>query len=596
MGAIWLKLFPFLAWRQEVNRVTLRADLFAGLTGALVVLPQGVTFAVIAGLPPEYGLYTAMIPTIVAALYGSSRHLVSGPSIPASIVLFTSLSVIAHPGSPQFVQYAITLAFMVGAIELLLGFARLGVLVNFISHSAIVGFTAGAAVLIVTNQLGNFFGMESPRGLHFHETWVFFYEHLSDAQPFTMLVGVATLATALFVRVRLRRVPYMLVALLAGSIIALALNRFPELRHGASLAVPTIGRVPAGLPPLSAPDLSLTTIRQLAPVAFAVSLFALTASVSTARSVAVRSGQHIDGNQEFIGQGLSNMLGSFFSAYVSTGSFNRTGANYEAGAQTPLASILAGALLAVIAVAVAPVLAYLPNTAMAAILFVIAFGLVDYKQFRIIVRASRSESIVLWSTFFATLVLELEFAILLGIVLSLVVFLLGASQPSVLVRMPDPRLPKRRFTTDASLPECPQLVMVRIDGGLFFGAVHYVAERLRLIAKRSPRQKHLLVLARTIVSVDVAGAELLASEARHRKQIGGALYLHGVKEDLYKTLERGRFLEDIGRENIYETKAEAIAAIFSRLNRDICMRCDKRIFLECQSVPRAEEKRSGSEG
>jgi SulP family sulfate permease len=425
--------------------------------------------------------------------------------------------------------------------------------------------------------------------LHFHQTLGFFYDSLTDIHPYTMLVGVVTLATGILMRVRFRRIPYMVVALAVGGALAAVLNYLLYLRAGAAPGIATVGEVPGRLPPLSAPDFSLATIKQLAPVAFAVSLFALTEAMSISRSLAARSGQYIDGNQEFIGQGLSNLVGSFFSSYVATGSFNRSAVNYEAGAQTPLAAILAGSLLIIIVLLIAPALAYLPNSGMAAILFMVAWSLIDWKAIRTIIRASRSESVVLWSTFFATVFLELEFAILLGVFLSLTVYLIGASRPRVLVRMPDPRLPKRRFTTDPSLPECPQLSIVRIDGPLFFGAVAYVMERLRVIAKRNPGQKHLLVFMRSVVTVDVAGAQMLAQVATERRKLGGALYLHRVKEQPYRTLERGGFLEVIGRENLYETKGEAIATIFNRLDRSICLECDKRIFLECQTVPKAVE-------
>ncbi len=588
--AIWLKLFPFLAWRNEINRVTFPADFNAGLTGAVVVLPQGVAFASIAGLPPQYGLYSAMVPAVIAALYGSSRHLVSGPTTAASIVLFTALSELADPGSGAFVQYALTLTFMVGVIELVLGLARLGILVNFISYSVIVGFTAGAAILIATNQLEHFFGLPIPRGLHFHQVLMYFYYNIADVHPYAMLVGLVTLAISIVVKIRYPRLPYMVIALLGGSVLAAVLNSLLYVRVGEVPGISVVGSIPGGLPPLSSPDFSLTTIKQLAPVALAVTLFALTEAVSISRSLAARTGQYIDGNQEFIGQGLSNMLGSFCSSYVATGSFNRSALNFELGAQTPLSAIFAGGLLIPIVLLVAPLLSYMPNAGMAAILFIVAWGLIDLKGIRKIVRASRSESVVLWSTFFATIFLELEFAILLGVFLSLVIYLLSASRPRVLVRMPDPRLPKRRFNTDASLPQCPQLGIVRIDGALFFGAVNYVAERLRLLAKRNPERNHLLIFSRSISTLDVAGAEMLVGEAKSRSNNGGGLYLHCLRDQPHRLLKRGGYMDEIGEQNVFESKGEAIAGIFNRLDREICKRCDKRVFVECQSVPRAADE------
>jgi SulP family sulfate permease len=580
---LFARFFPFLLWWPQLSRPgTLRADSLAGLTGAIVVLPQGVAFATIAGMPPEYGLYAAMVPAIIGALFGSSYHLVSGPTTAASIVLFSSLSEFAEPGSADFVRYAITLTFMVGVIQLLMGIARLGVLVNFISHSVIVGFTAGAALLIAASQLKNFFGVEVSRGLHFHETLWAVASQFGHINWEAAVVGSMTLAVGITTKVRWPKVPFMVVALITGSVVATVMR----MAGGAQMAV--VGAVPATLPPLSMPDLSLSTLKDLAPAVLAVTLFALTEAVSISRSLAARSGQLVDGNQEFIGQGLSNLCGSFFSAYVATGSFNRSGVNYQAGAKTPMAAILAGVLLMGLVLVVAPLFEYLPNAAMAGLLFLVAWGLIDFHHIAKISRASRSEALVMAVTFASTLLLDLEFAIMLGVFLSLVVYLADASQPQVLVRAPDPKLPKHRFSTAADLAECPQLKMVRIDGSLFFGAVNYVAERLRIMARHNPEQKHLLLLARSIGFVDVAGAELVAREARNRKDMGGGLYLHGVKGGVQAMLERGGYLEDIGPDNLFVTKSEAISEIFKKLDRGICERCEKRIFMECASVPRHE--------
>ncbi|MDX1514286.1 MAG: SulP family inorganic anion transporter [Gammaproteobacteria bacterium] len=585
----FLKAFiPFTGWWPEVNRRTLRADAIAGLTGAVVVLPQGVAFATLAGMPPVYGLYAAMIPAIFAALFGSSRYLVSGPTTAASIVVFSSLSTLAQPGSADYITYALTLTFMVGAIELTMGFARLGALVNFISHSVVVGFTAGAAILIATSQLKHFFGLVVPSGLDFHEVVFYFFTHLPQISPAATLVAFSTVAAGLLCRRYFRRFPYLIAAMLVGMFVSTVMNI--ALRAGGSAElIPVVGFVPATLPPLSSPDFSLSTMKQLAPAAFAVTLFALTEAVSIARSLAARSGDTLDGNQEFVGQGLSNIVGSFFSSYVATGSFNRSGLNFESGACTPLAAVFSGALLIVVVLLVAPLLAYLPYAAMAGVLFMVAWGIVDVKHIRQILKASRSDSMVMGATFGATLLFELDFAILLGVFLSLVLYLHRASQPRVRVRVPDPRHPKRQFTTDPLLPECPQLKVIRIDGPLFFGAVSYVAERLRVIFKHSPDQKHLLVLARPITFIDVAGAELLAREGRIRRRTGGGLYFHQLSDSAQGVLRRGGYLPDIGEDHFFGSKGDAISGIFGRLDKSICRKCDKRIFNECKSVEREGE-------
>ena len=336
----WNSSLPFLNWLPSVSRADLRADLMAGITGAIVVLPQGVAFATIAGMPPEYGLYAGMIPAIIAALFGSSRHLVSGPTTAASIVLFSALSVYATPGTTDYVSLALTLTFMVGVLELVLGLARMGALVNFISHSVVVGFTAGAALLIAAKQLNAFFGVEIARGGHLHDILIQFASELGQINPYVTGVALVTLLSGILVKRWAPRLPYLIIAMLAGSLFAFGLNRaFGESVTG----IISVGALPSSLPPLSAPDITLENIKNLAPSALAVTLFALTEAVSIGRSLAARGGYRINGNQEFIGQGLSNIAGAFFSGYVATGSFNRSGLNYQAGARTPMAAVFAGA-------------------------------------------------------------------------------------------------------------------------------------------------------------------------------------------------------------------------------------------------------------
>ena len=593
MRGLWRNFVPFLLWWPDVDRRTTRADALAALTGVILVLPQGVAFATIAGMPPEYGLYAAMIPAVVAALFGSSRQLVSGPTTAASIVLFSTLSALAVPGSDAYVRYALTLTFMVGVIQLAMGLARLGTLVNFVSHSVIVGFTSGAAVLIAASQLENFLGLEMPGGLRFYEIFVHLWRLVGEIDPDSVVVGLVTLAVGIVFRRYWPRFPYMVAALVAGTLLAGLIEFFTYagFLHSAigESGLRLVGTVPATLPPLSAPDFSLAAFTQLGPAALAVTLFALTEAVSISRSLAARTGELVDGNQEFVGQGLSNIVGSFFSAYVATGSFNRSAVNAQAGARTPVAAILAGVLLVGLVVVVAPLLAYLPMPALAAILFLVAWGIVDVHQIRTIARASTADGAVLWTTFAATLLFPLDFAIILGVFLSLILYLRQVSRPSVVVRVPDPRERRRPFNTAGALPQCPQLAIVRIDGALFFGAVSWVAERLRLIAGHNPMQKHLLVLARSVSYLDVAGAEMLAREVRVRRAAGGQVYFHQVKEGPMEILRRGGYHEEIGEENFFLSKAEAIGEVFGRLDRSVCLRCEVRIFNECRALPRLEE-------
>jgi SulP family sulfate permease len=572
----------WLDWLPDINRHSLRADAVAALTGAILVVPQGVAFAAIAGMPPQYGLYAAMVPTIVAALFGSSRHLMSGPTTAASIVIYSALSGLATPGSPEYVTLAITLTFLVGLFEMILGLARMGVLVNFISHSVILGFTAGAALLIATSQLKHFFGVDVPRNLNIMERVTLFMDKIDEINLYAALVGGVTLVTGLTLRRINRHLPYMLIALATGSALAILLTQI----SGVETHISFVGALPAALPPLSIPDLSIETVKELAPAVLATTLFALTEAVSIGRSLAVRSGQRLDGNREFIGQGLSNLSGSFFSAYVATGSFNRSGVNYDAGARTPLAAVFAGLILMALIFPVAPLTDWLPKAAMAGLLFMVAWGLIDFHHIVRVARTSRSELAVLILTFLATLFLELEFAILLGVLASFVVYLRRTSQPGLSSQAPNPADPKRRFATAAGRQECPQLSIQRIDGSLWFGAVDYVSDRFREQRKRNPGQKHLMLLANSVNFVDVAGAELLAGEAESRRRNGGGLYLVGLKPGACVPLTKGEYFREIGAENTFDGKTEALASIVPDLDSEVCSRCTLRIFRECEAHPK----------
>ncbi|MDD5177052.1 MAG: SulP family inorganic anion transporter [Sterolibacterium sp.] len=586
----WQRFFPFQHWWPQVNASSLRADLLAGLIGALIVLPQGVAFATLAGMPPAYGLYAAMVPAVVAALWGSSWHLVSGPTNAISLVVFATISHLAEPGSEHYISLVLTLAFMVGTMQLIMGMVNLGTLVNFISHTVVTGFTAGAAVLIIVSQLKNFFGLPIPRGVSFFETLHQFVLLAGQIQPWVVVVGGVTLGTGLVIRKWWPRFPYMIVAMLAGSCSAYLFNQWLGAEN---TGIKTIGALSAALPSLSYPEFKLDTLRHLLGAAVAVTVLGLTEAVSIARSIATKSGQRIDGSQEFIGQGLSNVIGSFFSAYPSSGSFNRSGVNYEAGAVTPLAAVFSAPALILIVLAVAPLAAYLPNAAMAGILFLVAWGLIDFHHIAAVARASRSETAVLGLTFVATLVMHLEFAILVGILLSLVLYLNRTSRPSIRSLLPDVDNPRRKMI--AKMPgqaECPQLKIIRIEGSIYFGAVNHVEEYLHDLAEHHSEQKHLLLRGKRINFLDVVGAELIAHEIGRRRKMGGGLYFYALGDAPLQMLGNLAFADQVGAVINFPSTSQAISALVAKLDPDICAHCRTRIFYECLALPCPEDMMS----
>lgn len=573
-----VSIFPFLAWFRLITVDSIKADFLAGLTGAVIVLPQGIAFATIAGLPPEYGLYTAMVTPIIAALFGSSRHLVSGPTTAISIVVFSAVSHHAEAGTAEFVSMALTLTFLAGVYQFAFGIARLGALVNFVSHTVVIGFTAGAAILIATSQMKHITAIAIPKGESFLHIWADVFHGISDVDLFVLLIAITTLLVAIFSKKLFPKLPYLLIGMIAGSVLAYILKNYSD-------SIKLVGEIPAHLPPLSSPDFSLQTIRMLAPEAFAVALLGLIEAVSISRAVATKSNQRIDANQEFIGQGLSNIGGSFFSSYAGSGSFTRSGINYEAGAQTPLSAIFAALLLMLIVLLVAPLTAYLPIAAMGGVILLVAYNLIDFHHIRQTLTFSKSESAILLTTFFATLFLELEFAIYLGVLLSLVLFLAKTSTPQIPTLSIDasPTSPERKLINIQQKPlkQCPQLKIIRIDMSIYFGSINHIQNRLSKIMENE-RINHILIEASGINFIDLAGAEGLVAENRRLVKQGGGLYFVGLKSSVYEFAARSCFIKKIGNDHFFDSKLQAIHRIYEKLDKEECATCQSQIFKECQ--------------
>ena len=570
-------LLPFLRWFQLINRETLKADAMAGVTGAIIVLPQGIAFATIAGLPPEYGLYTAMVTPIIAALFGSSLHLISGPTTAISIVIFSAVSNHAEPGSPEFISLVLTITLLAGIYQLAFGLARLGVLVNFVSHTVVIGFTAGAAILIATSQMKSILGIAIPKGESFVDTWIYLWNEIANFNPYILSIAIITLITALILKWLLPKSPHLLLGLIVGSLLAVILG-------GAANEIQLVGKIPAQLPPLSMPDFSLASIKMLAPEAFAVALLGLIEAVSISRAIASKSNQRINANQEFIGQGLSNIAGSFFSSYAGSGSFTRSGINYSAGAKTPLSAIFAALFLMLIILLIAPLTAYIPVAGMGGIILIVAYKLIDFHHIKQIIKYSKSESAILLTTFFATLFLELEFAIYLGVLLSLIIFLARTSTPEIITLATDiePKSGKRKLINIRKKPlqECPQLKIIRVDMSIYFGSLNHIQNRIHQIVDKE-KVHHILIVGTAINFIDLSGKEMLLTEARRLEKLGGGLYFSELKSYVYRTFIKSRFSYKIGTIHFFDKKRGAITGIYKKLDKDICEKCERRVFDEC---------------
>lgn len=572
----WNSVNPYPQWFNLVNRRTLRADFIAGLTGAIIALPQGLAFAMIAGLPPVYGLYTAIIPPIIAGIFGSSLHMVSGPTTANSLVIFAALSPIAVPGTPEYLSLALVITFMVGLIQLGFGLARLGVFVNFVSHTVVVGFTTGAAILIANSQLKNVSGIVIPNGLSAVETLYIFWEKFDTANFQVFTVAAIAFLVALIIKTLNSRLPYLIGGLLAGSVVA-------ALFGGAAVGIKFVGAIPRGLPPLSWPHFSIAEFSSLFPSAFAVAMIGLISAIAIGKSVGTHSGQRIDSNREFIGQGLANIIGSFFSAYAGSGSFTRSGVNFQAGARTPISVVFASTLLLLIVLFISPLAAYLPIPAMGGIIMLVAINLVEIPEIKSIAKSSKLEMTVFSSTFIATLLFDLEYAIFLGIIISLTFFLYKVATPNIATMAPDPSKPDNSLTfikRKPELKECSQIKIIRLDGPIFYGAVDHIADFFDAV--REGQQAYCLILCEGVNFIGLAGAHWLYEEAERWKARGGGLYLSNLKVVAQDVLIASGYKAQIGEHHFFLAKKEAIEYIYTLLSKEACRSCERRVFKECR--------------
>jgi SulP family sulfate permease len=586
-----LRLWPWLA---GVGPATLRADAQAGLLGALLVLPQGIAFAALAGLPPAMGLVAAALPCAVAALGGSSRHVLSGPTNATALALGAMLLPLAAGDASLLLPLALALTLLVGLLLTGLALARLGTLANFISPSVMLGFTTGAAVLIAWHALAGLLGAGG-RATPL-QAWQ------QGMSPSALVVGGLTLAAAAAGRRWWRGGPTMLLALLLGIAAGWWLTQQPlagpaPLRLGSPPSAWPQWRWPwedaARLLPLGSP---------LLQAALALAIVVLGQSMAIAKTLAARTGDALDANRECLGQGLANLAAACSGGLVVCGSLNRSLPNLEAGARTPLAAVASAVLLVALVALAGPVLAWIPLAAVAALLLVVAWSLVDQAAWQRLWQQERSEFAIALATALATLAVRLEMAVLAGVMLSLVVYLYRSARPALRSMGFDRQGAGRPFVVigtvgepapppAAALAECPQLKLLRMEGSVWFGALAHVAERLRLLRTRAAAgpegQRHLLVMAKSMNTIDLAAAELWETERLRRAELGGALYFHRPRPQVLALWQRTGFLQRLGADHVFPDKHRAIAAIVPRLDDAVCARCRVRVFEECAWRPGA---------
>jgi MFS superfamily sulfate permease-like transporter len=691
------RFFPFLCWFKNYDPGSLRIDAISGLTVALVLIPQSMAYAQLAGLPAYYGLYASFLPPMIAALFGSSRQLATGPVAVVSIMTAASLEPLATAGSEAYIAYAILLALMVGAFQFAVGALRLGLVVNFLSHPVVNGFTNAAAFIIVSSQLSKIFGVHVDKAGHHYETIFRVIEAaMSNTHWPTLVIGALAFGIMYGLKRFDPRIPYVLVAVVVTTLISwisgfqhnyeaplsaiesvrarqiimeynttvneiaklaserneisqqilqaktnpgsndfhalnlkheLALKKFrsevlkkesllyrKELRalkfsaakdergglrfylkedisqglqvDGRSWRIvvgenspdessllfkgggSVLGEIPQGLPELSMPRLNGTLILSLFPYAVIISLLGFMEAISIAKAMAARTGQRLDPNQELIGQGLANIFGAFGKGYPVSGSFSRSAINLQAGALTGLSSVFTSLTVVVVLLFFTPLLYYLPQSVLAAVIMMAVLGLINVSGLIHAWRAQWYDGAIAIITFISTLAFapHLDKGILTGVGFSILVFLYKSMRPRVAI-LSRYRDGAYHDACTYNLRQCEHIAMVRFDGPLFFANATYLEDQIAKVRQSMPKLKHILIEASGVDDMDATGEEALSLIVDRVRSAGYEISFTGLKKNVSDVMERTFLYQKIGSEHIFPTQAAAIESIYKQAHR-----------------------------
>ncbi len=572
------RFFPFLRWLRGYDRKTFTSDFLAGLTVAVVLVPQSMAYALIAGLPPVYGLYAASIPVIIAALFGSSPQLATGPVAIVSFLTFVSLTSYARPGEEKFIELAILMAFLVGIIQLLIGVFRLGFLINFVSHSVIIGFTNAAAIIIITTQIPAVLGIKVEQKELIFQNIYEIVKAIHQTNLYTLAVGLVSIALIVGLRKINRNFPSALltVALFTGLSYLLSFE---------SYGIKVVGSIPQGLPFPSLPSVDWDLLDRLLGKAFIIALVGFMEAYAIAKFIASQTKQKIDVNQELIGQGLANLVGSFFRGYPVSGSFSRSAVNFQAGAKTGMSNIVSACFVLATIFFVAPVLYYLPRAVLSAVVITAVLSLIKPYYFVHLWKTNRYDGISAITTFALSFIMKPDYAIFIGMFLSLSLFLWRSLHPRI-VRMSRDPVSKTFVNAESNnLPTCPQMEMVRPEASFYYANTENILEEIKAILDQKPALKHLVIDCESVNYMDGTALDALTDFLEDIKKRGVNLVLVNAKAPVKDSMRRSGFLEKLGEENLLPSKGHAVGELFKTIDHEYCKKvCPYAVFEECYTV------------
>ena len=548
-------------WLRSYPRDALRGDLSAGLIVAVMLVPQGMAYAMLAGLPPVVGLYASIAPLLAYAALGSSRQLAVGPVAMVSLLVAGAVGSIAEPGTAIYLGAALLLALMVGVIQFGMGLLRLGAVVRLLAHPVVSGFTSAAALVIAASQLESLLGIGLPRTDRLHELLIALLPRLGEVHIATLILGGLAVAALMAGRRWAPRAPLALVVVV-GTTLAVV---------GLGLDVAVVGQVPGGLPSLTFPNLDSASIRALLPAALIISAIGFMESIAVANTLARRHGATVDSDRELLGLGAANLAAAFTGGYPVTGGFSRSAVNDQAGARTPLASVITAGLVGLTLILFTPLFRHLPKAALAAIIIVAVLGLVDFKEFKHLWHVKRSDAVLLALTFVATLTLGVEIGIGLGVLASLAVYLVRAGTPhmAVLGRLEDGEW--RNVARFPGAEPMPDVLVVRVDSAVWVANVDFVRAALNRHLRAAPQTRRVVLDASGINALDSAGAAALEEQVLAWRANDLEVVLAQVKGPVRDVLERAGATERLGPTAF----ARSIdAALPVRQPRPACARLD----------------------
>ncbi len=552
---------PMLAWLPGYTRLQLARDTVAGTTTAVMLVPQAMAYAMLAGLRPEVGLYASMVPLVLYAVFGTSRQLAVGPVAMVSLLVATSVGALVPVGTAEYAAHVVLLALMVGVLQIIMGLARLGFLTNFLSHPVLSGFTSAAAIIIGISQLGHFLGIQVRGSHHGYQTLIALASQLSRTHGTTLLIGVSSVVLLIGLRRLGPRVPG---ALLVVVLATLAVWAFGLDERGVRI----VGAIPSGLPSPRLPWVEPAALSRLWPAAVTIALVGFMESIAVAKSFARRDRYEVHPNQELIGLGVANLGAALFRAFPVTGGFSRTAVNAQAGAQTSLASIVTALFVGLTLLFLTPLFHDLPQAVLAAIILTAVFGLVDVREVVHLWKVKRSDLVLLLLTFLATLLIGIDQGILTGVAASLLWFVVRTTRPhfAVLGRLPGSRV-FRNVDRFPHAETCPKILVVRMDAEFYFGNVSFLRETLRRLEAEQTTPLWALVLDATSINQLDSSADAALSEIHSEyEQRGVVLCIAGAKGPVLDVMRRSGLHEKLGEKRFFFEVADAWDALMKELS------------------------------